>query len=143
MFRRIMYNLTNILFLKRNYLNSKNALNQYFNFNLGLEQLSWTNPNARVGAFHPHSDLEARKLRFTTAFPSHRRRRMSSLIRKTTRKLSSEAVLKSCYWNCLRFRSIHAPASAPQKGAATGLYGFDHLNSPKGFRRFVDEAIER
>ncbi|CAL2243494.1 unnamed protein product [Prunus armeniaca] len=26
---------------------------------------------------------------------------------------------------------------------ATGLYGFDHLKTPKGFRRFVDDAIER
>ncbi|TYK23687.1 putative mitochondrial intermediate peptidase [Cucumis melo var. makuwa] len=68
---------------------------------------------------------------------------MSSLVRKTTGKLTSGLVLKSSYWNCSRFRSIHAPASAPQKGAATGLYGFDHLKSPQGFRRFVDEAIER
>ncbi|KGN57283.1 mitochondrial intermediate peptidase, mitochondrial isoform X3 [Cucumis sativus] len=68
---------------------------------------------------------------------------MSSLIRKTPGKLTSGLVLKSSYWNCFRSRSIHAPASAPQKGAATGLYGFDHLKSPQGFRRFVDEAIER
>ncbi|CAL9008527.1 unnamed protein product, partial [Prunus brigantina] len=26
---------------------------------------------------------------------------------------------------------------------STGLYGFDHLKTPKGFRRFVDDAIER
>ncbi|XP_038896956.1 mitochondrial intermediate peptidase, mitochondrial isoform X1 [Benincasa hispida] len=68
---------------------------------------------------------------------------MSTLIRKTTGKLTPSAVLKSCYWNCLRSRSIHSAASAPQKGAATGLYGFEHLKSPQGFRRFVDEAIER
>ncbi|XP_022941716.1 mitochondrial intermediate peptidase, mitochondrial isoform X1 [Cucurbita moschata] len=68
---------------------------------------------------------------------------MLSLIRKTTRKVSSGAVLKSCYLNCLSSRSIHAAASAPHEGAATGLYGFEQLKSPKGFRRFVDEAIER
>lgn len=25
----------------------------------------------------------------------------------------------------------------------TGLYGFNHLKTPKGFQRFVDDAIER
>lgn len=25
----------------------------------------------------------------------------------------------------------------------TGLYGFDHLKTPKGFQRMVDDAIER
>lgn len=25
----------------------------------------------------------------------------------------------------------------------TGLYGFHHLKTPKGFQRFVDDAIER
>lgn len=33
--------------------------------------------------------------------------------------------------------------SAPQTGASTGLYGSDHLKTPKGFQRFVDDAIER
>ncbi|XWS37697.1 hypothetical protein CRYUN_Cryun19dG0067300 [Craigia yunnanensis] len=30
-----------------------------------------------------------------------------------------------------------------QNVSQTGLYGFDHLKSPKGFQRFVDDAIER
>ncbi|CAA0836711.1 Probable mitochondrial intermediate peptidase-mitochondrial [Striga hermonthica] len=33
-------------------------------------------------------------------------------------------------------------AAAPS-GKETGLYGFDHLRTPKGFQRMVDDAIER
>ncbi|KAA8539812.1 hypothetical protein F0562_026504 [Nyssa sinensis] len=44
----------------------------------------------------------------------------------------------------LRFRTAHRfhTSTSPQI-KDTGLYGFDHLKTPKGFRRFVDEAIER
>ncbi|XP_065004479.1 mitochondrial intermediate peptidase, mitochondrial-like isoform X1 [Musa acuminata AAA Group] len=34
-------------------------------------------------------------------------------------------------------------AAAETVGAETGLYGFDVLKTPKGFRRFVDEAIQK
>ncbi|RWV79156.1 hypothetical protein BHE74_00039953 [Ensete ventricosum] len=34
-------------------------------------------------------------------------------------------------------------AAAETVGAETGLYGFDVLKTPKGFRRFVDEAIRK
>ncbi|XP_021725771.1 probable mitochondrial intermediate peptidase, mitochondrial [Chenopodium quinoa] len=37
------------------------------------------------------------------------------------------------------FRTSAATADAKQ----TGLYGFSHLKTPKGFQRFVDDAIER
>lgn len=53
---------------------------------------------------------------------------MWSLIRRTAATLRLEA------------RGYHA---APGDGAPTGLYGFHQLKTAGGFRRFVDEAIER
>ncbi|XP_052197196.1 mitochondrial intermediate peptidase, mitochondrial isoform X2 [Diospyros lotus] len=57
------------------------------------------------------------------------RRTMSAIIRRSTT-------------NLLRLgASIHTSTAPEFKD--TGLYGFDILKSPEGFRRFVDEAIER
>ncbi|KAK6132192.1 hypothetical protein DH2020_034075 [Rehmannia glutinosa] len=38
-------------------------------------------------------------------------------------------------------RFVHSSTAPLIKG--TGLYGFDHLKTPKGFQRMVDDAIER
>ncbi|KAG4172621.1 hypothetical protein ERO13_A11G007600v2 [Gossypium hirsutum] len=43
----------------------------------------------------------------------------------------------------LSYRHFRTRAVDRQNTSSTGLYGFDHLKSPKGFQRFVDEAIER
>ncbi|XVF09683.1 hypothetical protein REPUB_Repub07fG0116000 [Reevesia pubescens] len=40
-------------------------------------------------------------------------------------------------------RHFRTRAVDRQNASPTGLYGFDHLKSPKGFQRFVDDAIER
>ncbi|KAK8587191.1 hypothetical protein V6N13_086193 [Hibiscus sabdariffa] len=40
-------------------------------------------------------------------------------------------------------RHFRTRAVDRQNSSPTGLYGFDHLKSPKGFQRFVDDAIER
>ncbi|WRX17353.1 Peptidase M3A/M3B catalytic domain - like 3 [Theobroma cacao] len=48
--------------------------------------------------------------------------------------------LSKPFINHRHFRTL---AVDRQNGSPTGLYGFDHLKSPKGFQRFVDEAIER
>lgn len=37
----------------------------------------------------------------------------------------------------------HFFAHATHRMEETGLYGCNHLKTPKGFQRFVDEAIER
>lgn len=46
---------------------------------------------------------------------------------------------------CLRF--LHNQCNLERIGShrlhTSGLYGFDLLKTPKGFQRFVDEAIER
>lgn len=63
---------------------------------------------------------------------------MSAIIREAVSNLRSYHVL------CRRFttRSVFYPSFSAES-AETGLYGFEILKSPKGFRRFVDEAIER
>ncbi|KAL3341935.1 hypothetical protein AABB24_026116 [Solanum stoloniferum] len=38
---------------------------------------------------------------------------------------------------------IHISTSTAPSIKETGLYGFHHLKTPKGFQRFVDDAIER
>ena len=49
----------------------------------------------------------------------------------------------------LRFKPFSSLIQSFRSSAAatdtkeTGLYGFDHLKTPKGFQRFVDDAIER
>ncbi|KAI9081583.1 hypothetical protein K1719_036469 [Acacia pycnantha] len=55
------------------------------------------------------------------------------------RRAASEFDFKRFRWNPLIVRSFRT--SAP--GEPTGLYGFPNLKTPKDFRRFVDEAIER
>ncbi|GKV33757.1 hypothetical protein SLEP1_g42220 [Rubroshorea leprosula] len=40
-------------------------------------------------------------------------------------------------------RYFRSRAVSRDNGVPTGLYGFDHLKTAKGFRRFVDDAIER
>ncbi|GAY41367.1 hypothetical protein CUMW_058910 [Citrus unshiu] len=47
---------------------------------------------------------------------------------------------KSCYSDHSTTRHFYTRTS---NGVPTGLYGFDHLKSPNGFQRFVDDAIER
>ncbi|XP_047332042.1 mitochondrial intermediate peptidase, mitochondrial [Impatiens glandulifera] len=56
---------------------------------------------------------------------------MSLLIRMITNKLRRPE----------RFKLFHT--STFPLTEETGLYGFQHLKTPKGFQRFVDEAIER
>ncbi|KAF3433125.1 hypothetical protein FNV43_RR24227 [Rhamnella rubrinervis] len=64
---------------------------------------------------------------------------MSILIRRFAAKLCPpKLILKSCCSDLLATVRHHSSI-----GAATGLYGFDHLKAPKGFQRFVDEAIQR
>jgi intermediate peptidase len=55
---------------------------------------------------------------------------MAALVRRPTSGLR--------LWTNYRFHTSTAPEIKD-----TGLYGFDHLKTPNGFRRFVDEAIER
>ncbi|GMP24118.1 hypothetical protein CsSME_00001508 [Camellia sinensis var. sinensis] len=57
---------------------------------------------------------------------------MSALIRRSTSNLPFRV------WTNHRFHTSTAPHVKD-----TGLYGFHHLKTPNGFRRFVDEAIER
>ncbi|KAJ7949611.1 Mitochondrial intermediate peptidase, mitochondrial [Quillaja saponaria] len=64
---------------------------------------------------------------------------MLSLFRGTGAKLR----IKHSTSELLTTRSLRTSAVAQQTGTATGLYGFDHLKTPKGFQRFVDDAIER
>ncbi|KAF7824901.1 mitochondrial intermediate peptidase, mitochondrial isoform X1 [Senna tora] len=42
-----------------------------------------------------------------------------------------------------RLKWIRSFRTSAQTGEPTGLYGFHHLKTPKGFQRFVDDAIER
>ncbi|KAL4574877.1 hypothetical protein LXL04_021717 [Taraxacum kok-saghyz] len=56
---------------------------------------------------------------------------MTSLIRRAASSLSSNS------------KSRHFFAPATRRMEETGLYGCNHLKTPKGFQRFVDEAIER
>ncbi|KAG5230558.1 peptidase M3 family protein [Salix suchowensis] len=70
---------------------------------------------------------------------------MSALIRRYAAENCYKRMLKSNY-PTLIFSCHASTRAAPQlNGAAatTGLYGFDHLKTPKGFQRFVDDAIER
>ncbi|KAI3517585.1 hypothetical protein L1887_16800 [Cichorium endivia] len=71
-----------------------------------------------------------------TQVPRRRHRRyhrpmMSSLIRRAALSL------------CSNSKNRHFFATATHRMEDTGLYGFNHLKTPKGFQRFVDEAIER
>uniref|UniRef100_A0A2P2M050 Putative mitochondrial intermediate peptidase isoform X2 n=1 Tax=Rhizophora mucronata TaxID=61149 RepID=A0A2P2M050_RHIMU len=65
---------------------------------------------------------------------------MSDLICKTVWKLRFKHI-PEIYNSARCFSSRPLPRQAG--ATTTGLYGFDHLKSPKGFQRFVDEAIER
>ncbi|XP_015580816.1 mitochondrial intermediate peptidase, mitochondrial isoform X2 [Ricinus communis] len=49
-------------------------------------------------------------------------------------------LLRRAAW---KLRSLHSDLSETRNFSTTGLYGFDHLKTPKGFRQFVDEAIQR
>uniref|UniRef100_A0A6N2NGG8 Peptidase M3A/M3B catalytic domain-containing protein n=1 Tax=Salix viminalis TaxID=40686 RepID=A0A6N2NGG8_SALVM len=75
----------------------------------------------------------------------HHDQAMSALIRRYAAENFHKRMLKSNY-PTLIFSCHASTRAAPQlNGAAatTGLYGFDHLKNPKGFQRFVDDAIER
>ncbi|KAJ0099538.1 hypothetical protein Patl1_19933 [Pistacia atlantica] len=61
---------------------------------------------------------------------------MSTLIRRT-------APIFRLNSYCSGFYSTRYLHNRAVNGTPTGLYGFDQLKTPKGFRRFVDEAIER
>ncbi|KAJ0043999.1 hypothetical protein Pint_17258 [Pistacia integerrima] len=61
---------------------------------------------------------------------------MSTLIRRSAPIFRLNSCCSGFYWT----RYLHNRAV---NGTPTGLYGFDQLKTPKGFRRFVDEAIER
>ncbi|KAF5457713.1 hypothetical protein F2P56_021795 [Juglans regia] len=68
---------------------------------------------------------------------------MWSLICRAARTLRPKHLLGSRSSDPSCTRHYRTSVVAPQTGASTGLYGFDHLKSPKGFQRFVDDAIER
>ncbi|XP_061997605.1 mitochondrial intermediate peptidase, mitochondrial [Rosa rugosa] len=61
---------------------------------------------------------------------------LSLLLRSSVSKLRLRPANISC-------NSDPLPTLRNYSSTATGLYGFRHLNSPKGFQRFVDDAIER
>lgn len=60
---------------------------------------------------------------------------MLSFLRRSAPKLRLKLATVLCNSDPLTTRRRHS--------TTTGLYGFDHLKSPKGFQRFVDDAIER
>ena len=69
---------------------------------------------------------------------------MWHLIRRIAPNLRRKPFIGSSNSDPTRTRHYYTSVVAPrQSGASTGLYGFDHLKSPNGFQRFVDEAIER
>ncbi|KAB1208180.1 putative mitochondrial intermediate peptidase, mitochondrial [Morella rubra] len=68
---------------------------------------------------------------------------MRHLIRRTAQTLRLYRFLGSRNANPLRSQLYYTSVVASQTGASSGLYGFDHLKCPKGFQRFVDDAIER
>lgn len=68
---------------------------------------------------------------------------MWNLIRRAAPNLQFKPFLGSRSPDPHRTRHYFTSVFAPIIGASTGLYGFDHLKSPKGFQRFVDDAIER
>lgn len=55
------------------------------------------------------------------------------------------ALIRKCAAAHVRVNShfIHISTSTASSIKQTGLYGFHHLKTPKGFQRFVDDAIER
>ncbi|XWS61019.1 hypothetical protein CRYUN_Cryun07bG0089800 [Craigia yunnanensis] len=63
---------------------------------------------------------------------------MWNFIRRRDPKIHVKRLLKP-YVNHRHFRTR---AVDRQNASPTGLYGFDHLKSPEGFKRFVDDAIE-
>lgn len=66
--------------------------------------------------------------------PPSQAARRSRAMWKLTRRLQPR--INSTRWLIRNFRRGEA-------GDATGLYGFDHLKTAKGFQRFVADAIER
>ncbi|XP_062153688.1 mitochondrial intermediate peptidase, mitochondrial isoform X2 [Alnus glutinosa] len=67
---------------------------------------------------------------------------MWPLMRRTAPTLRLKTLFGSHHPGPLRIRHLYTSV-ASLTGASTGLYGFDHLKSAKGFQRFVDDAIER
>lgn len=70
---------------------------------------------------------------------------MSALIRRYAAVLCHKRMLKPNYPTLVLTCHVSTRVAPQLNGAAatTGLYGFDHLKTPKGFQRFVDDAIER
>ncbi|KAF8008679.1 hypothetical protein BT93_K2367 [Corymbia citriodora subsp. variegata] len=66
---------------------------------------------------------------------------MSAVVRRTLSDLFATPMLRNHSSVLVRIRTYSRETS--HNGTPTGLYGFQHLKSPKGFQRFVDEAIER
>lgn len=96
---------------------------------------SISNPNP-VHSFkiyhHTRFDVRTAAPPRTDAAPNQ----MWTLIRRTAPFVRC----KSCYTDHSTTRHFYTRTS---NGVPTGLYGFDHLKSPNGFQRFVDDAIER
>ncbi|KAJ4828412.1 Mitochondrial intermediate peptidase [Turnera subulata] len=69
--------------------------------------------------------------------------KMSALIRRAASKARFKHILQIP--NPVRSMTRHFSSRAVPRpdGATTGLYGFDHLKTPQGFQRFVDDAVER
>jgi hypothetical protein len=74
--------------------------------------------------------------------PTQPYRNMWLLMRRTAATLRLKPLIGSRHPGPERTRHFYTSV-ASLTGASTGLYGFDHLKSPKGFQRFVDDAIER
>lgn len=66
---------------------------------------------------------------------------MSAVVRRTLSDLIATPILRSHSSVLVSIRTYSRETS--HSGAPTGLYGIQHLKNPKGFQRFVDEAIER
>ncbi|XVE64095.1 hypothetical protein DITRI_Ditri07aG0073800 [Diplodiscus trichospermus] len=64
---------------------------------------------------------------------------MLNFIRRRNPNIHFKRMLKPF----INHRYFRTRAVDRQNACPTGLYGFDHLKSPKGFQRFVDDAIER
>ncbi|WOL10832.1 hypothetical protein Cni_G19591 [Canna indica] len=61
----------------------------------------------------------------------------------SNRRVAAQVFCSSrAFSTCQHFRASSSAAAATI-GSETGLYGLDVLKTPKGFRRFVEEAIEK
>ncbi|EXB89501.1 Mitochondrial intermediate peptidase [Morus notabilis] len=68
---------------------------------------------------------------------------MSILFRRYAGKLRRNPIINFRHSDRPKIGLLHTFAAASQVGATTGLYGYHHLKTPRGFQRFADDAIER